>query len=172
MHKALYDWLIAITGYSAENVFRANQNGPQPDLPTEYATYNVISLIPRDSAYWKKVDKGADDDVKNQFTVQAIMNVSVNVYAEDGFEKLFILSQSNNLLATRDIFSAQSMTLIGKVSGSQDLTAIGDSDWRPRYQADFDFLVYTTVEEINQLIKAYQLTGEIQGDPIIVDGTF
>jgi hypothetical protein len=161
----LHDWITTVTGYDDQHVIRANQNGPRPTEP--YATYQIISVNPADFAYWTKVALGVDDDIETTYRTPAMVMVSVDMYASDGITKLAELGQSKYLYNIRNIFTPSDIVLRNK-RDTRDLTDLGDTRWRPRYQADFDFAWYNTITEINQLILEMELHGKIETDDVSV----
>jgi hypothetical protein len=163
LNELLQDWIIAITGYDDQHVIRANQNGPRPTEP--YATYQIISETQADFSYWDPTTAGGDD-VTSTFIVPAMLMVSVDVFAPDGLDKLSALGQSKNLVSIRNLFGPG--IVLRRKRETRDLTELGDTRWRPRYQADFDFARYNELTEGNKRIIDIELTGKIENDDVEV----
>jgi hypothetical protein len=158
----LKEWIELVTGYDSQHVIQANQNGPRPTEP--YATFKIISATPSDFSYATAADAGGDEVTRTYFS-PAMVLVSVNIYDETGLEKLADLGQSKYLLSVRDIFQADSIVLRNKRE-TRDLVEIGDTRWRPRYQADFEFAWYNSLAEINQRIYQWEIQGKIENDDV------
>jgi hypothetical protein len=161
--SAFIDWVkftLDTAGIDDQHIFRENQNGVLP--ATDYATIGVIACVPDDySVEWKEqIDK--EHGIKfsaNKYTI----TVSVNVYSNDGFLYLDKLKKSpKNNLNVKQILKDNFISFIG-CGGFNDLTLLGDTTHRPRYQSDFQFSMFATTEELIDLITAYYI-GFTDGD--------
>jgi hypothetical protein len=146
MNELLRQWIVAVTGYDDQHVIRANQNGPRP--VGDYATYQIISIVPDDHAWWSDVEIDPDE-ITQTFRVRATMIVDVNVYSLDGWTKLSELGLSNNVDVYRGIFAPDGTVLKSKGT-TRDLALLGDTSWRDRYQSDFTFAIYNTLDYVNK----------------------
>lgn len=163
IYSALHEWINGFFRSGDEDFsIRANQNGFTPKPREEYYfTYQITSDIPSDySNVYKEVKESPYEDfVDATYLNRNQMVVSVNVYeAIDGRHKLAQLEQSRYLLATRLIFQPLGLVLLG-CSGIRDLTGLGDTDFKPRYQADFNFRVNSEIAEAYERILDVEIDG-------------
>lgn len=162
MYQTLRDWIIAVTGYGINNVYRTDQEGPRAD--GDYATYKIISS---NTAHWPietREDFGSDDDVLRKFDYYRPFLVSINVFALDGYDVLDNLANSNDDYRNRQILTnGDGLELVGLRGETQDLTGLGDTEHKQRYQATFEFRHFKQGTERNQRILEMQVSGEIGG---------
>lgn len=157
MYTVLHDWIVDVTGYSDQNVIRSNQSGMRP--LGDYVTYYLLSENQSVYADWNKIDAGEDDDVFVDYDIYSQIIITIDVYALGGFDVLNQLAMSKNLLTTRNILRQENMVLISK-GDTRNLTALGDTGWLDRFNADFTFHRSVVMRERNQKILQYQLYGE------------
>ncbi len=158
----IYQWIKQVTGYDDQHVIRGNQTGKRPDY--DYATYYCIGGNEADFAYKKKVDEIdgepiPDDDVQVIYTTPETIIYDLNIYALDGARKLKDLFKSRNLLVARNILKLGNLVISDR-SDVRDLTAFGDTKFRPRYQSDFSFRTMNDMVETNQKILEMTLHGK------------
>jgi hypothetical protein len=153
---AIYDWIVASTGFAAAKVIEESQNGPRPARP--FITYGLTALVPSDfSTSVRGQAPGPDPDlVKKQYFNRATITIGINVYAEGGEETLARLNQSTYLSGPRLKLRAGGMSLKGG-GAARDLTELGDVSFRPRFQADYDILWFSEVSETVEKILEYVL---------------
>ncbi len=158
LHTILHDWIVLISGYAPENVIRGRQSGPRPT--GDYATYYLLSTSQNVFTSWKKTDLEVDDDISVNYYKPKDFYITVDVYAGNGYEILDNLEHSKELLAARSLLAAGGLTLFNRAA-DQDLTGLGDTTWRPRFNATFAFGAYNEISEVNQKILRYVLVGEL-----------
>jgi len=158
-NQMLYRWITEVTGYPDGYVIKANQNGPRPSEVSldDYATYQIISIAPSDYSDVKKSEFNLDL-VQAEYTNKSIMAVSVNVYAGNGRQIIQALLQSRYTLIVRNLLREYKAVLLG-ASDTRDLTELGDTEYRDRYQADYTFGIYEGVSELYEKIKEYDNNG-------------
>lgn len=163
IYEALHKWLNGFFESVDESFsIRANQNGPIPTPREEYYfTYQIVSGLPSNYSNTTKVKKDPPLDrfVEATYLNRNALTVSIDVYeAIDGREKLARLEQSRYLLDTRLIFQSLGMVLLG-CGPIRDLTGLGDTDYKPRYQADFEFVTNSEVSESYERILEVEIDG-------------
>lgn len=173
----LYDWIVLVTGYDAENVIRANQNGPRPVAP--FATWQITTSEPDDYSYTSSelVETPDEEDEEiihlNASTTimkRHIVSVDVNVYDSSGRSKLAELEMSNARTDVRQIFNDSGTVLIG-ASIVRDLTETIDTKFVPRYQAEFRFRTFVsfTHTDVDHGWESYAIDGVLtDGDEITI----
>lgn len=154
IERSLYNWMTTV--HPGVTVVQAPFEGPRPASP--YLTYQIISVVPEADRY-KSTLNGAKDTVTHFGT--ATMRVSVNAYAQGGYDLLNKLHQSKRDINSRLalLSDSEDLTLIGQ-SGVNTLTALGDESWRSRFQSDFNFLVGIKSDWTFERIQQFNLTGE------------
>lgn len=163
IYTALHDWICGFFQIPDEDfAIRANQNGYTPQArPEYYFTYQIIGGLPSNYSNTKKVKKAAplENFVEATYTNRNGLTISINVYeATDGRNMLAQLEQSRYQLATRLIFQPIGIVLLG-CGEIRDLTELGDTDFKPRYQADFNFAVNSEVKESYERILEVEIDG-------------
>lgn len=167
-HEAMFDWISLITGYASSNVIRGNQNGPRPS--GNFATYQVTTVQLADFGGTEQGDPDVNGKFEYTHTTRNIVSVDVNIYDLEGWQILQKLDKSNMLLDVRGIFAPLGIVLIGS-DAVQDLTQLGDTEWRPRYQAEFRFRTYYEFTEENYIINDYSLEGKVDDDSVTAEGS-
>lgn len=156
---AIREWLVLTSGVT--NVKQAPYRGQRPDA--DYATYQINAVAPMANGFKTTYAPATSIDTRH---TSAIMTVSVNVYAPDGYAALAKAHAANDWWEARQILSPASMVF---AQGGQinNLTALGDTDWRSRWQSDLTFHVDLTSDRIRYLIGQWIITGEFTYDPIL-----
>jgi hypothetical protein len=163
IYSALHEWINEFFEMSDDDFsIRANQNGYTPQPRAEYYfTYQIVSGTPSSYSNTTKVKKDPplDNFVEATYLNRNDITISVEIYeAIDGREKLAQLEQSRYRLETRLIFQPLGMVLLG-CGEIRDLTELGDTDFKPRYQADFNFAVNSEVKESYERILEVEIDG-------------
>lgn len=148
--EAIKDWLALITG---GNIKQAPYTGPRPDSP--YFTYQIINVSPMANGY--KTTYNAMGSIDTRYT-SALMTVSVNAYLDAGYAELSKVLAANDWWEARVILKDASM-VFAQGSTINNLTALGDTDWRSRYQVDLTMHVDTTHDRVRYLIDQFNITG-------------
>lgn len=166
--KVVFDWLrssldLVIPGYpdfSGAAVIREEQNGPRPDV--EYLSFKVLDWTESDFDGFDKSEIDGDDDnlAVNYFNRNRV-TVSVNAYSENGREMLSRVSKSKNKWEIRRELENDKVSHL-RTGSIRDLTFLGDTRYRRRFQVDFLFLVWSDYLEIRPRVKEINVTGEIQ----------
>jgi hypothetical protein len=163
MYVTIRDWIVAVTGYPVENVYREHQEGPRKS--GGHATYKVITGRTTMHPIIEREDYGADDDVLKTFSHFGQLWVSVNIYALDGYDKLDDLALSNNDYEIRQILTnGAGLELIRMRGESQDLTGLKDTEHKQRYRATYEFNRFKTSTERNQKVLEVAVSGTVNGD--------
>ena len=166
--EGLFDWIVLVAGFDADNVFRRNQNNPDRAPSVQWATYKEIGGTTKDYALWKKTENaGAPTE---QFDMTRIKDgttiISMNIYSEDGADVLRNLFESREEREPRKLLKAAGGVLID-MSGPRDLSLLSDTNWKQRYQADFTFNTFTKRVETDYILDVSDINGEMIGS----DGT-
>lgn len=161
----IQDWIMLITGYDDQHVIRSDQNGPRPD--NDYATYKMIAAQPSDYNIKSHSAPDPNDDVLVTYKNRNKVTVSVNIYASDGLNKLSQLGMSSELLTVRLLLQAEDVALVPNCA-PRNLNFLDDTDWKPRDQADFMFLTFTELTELNQLILEYEINGKWNNTDVVI----
>jgi hypothetical protein len=163
--KNLYDWIVLATGLDNGNVIRANQNGPRPAEP--FATFQIVTI---ESADYSDVNGVASDyDIDYTDTRKYMVGVDVNVYGSNALSLMQALNQSNSNPNVQSLFAATGTVLHGTES-IQDLTALEDTAWVERYQAEFRFGTYNqiTTNQPDYVWDDYEINGTLDGDAVSI----
>lgn len=155
--EVIFDWIkhtLAADNIDDQHIFRENQNGVLP--ATDYITFALLACVPDDHSIEckQKVDKEHGLKTSNQrYTV----TVSVNAFSNSGYAILDKLKKSpKNNYDVKTALSVNDTAFIG-CNGFNDLTFLGDTTHKPRYQSDFQFTMFASTEEIFDLITAYYI---------------
>lgn len=169
MNELLRQWLIAVLGYSDQNVIRMNQVGPIPS--GNFATYQILNVVP--SIHSVVSVSNSVGDLSTTYYNRGFLTAQVNVYASDGWSKQHNLAQSGYLLAVRKIFQPNYTTLIN--SGSIiDATELIDTKFKARYTCDHSFYIWNTIIEADKDVSGgYIITGQFQpgSEEVVIDAT-
>lgn len=167
--SGVYDWIVAVSGFAAGNVFRRNQENPDLGPDANWATYKEISGETRDYPLVKTVDNSPiiNPGVQLDYTrvLPGTSMVSVNIYADNGADILRNMFLARTERATRAIFKTAKIVLLD-MSGPRDLSELSDTKWKNRYQADFTFQVFTERVELDYIVDIVDLTGKVEQDTI------
>lgn len=155
---AVQQWIMEVTGYDDQHVFRSQQVGQRPD--GDHATYLVIAGQDADFAEVKKEETDPpSDNYDVSYTAPKMLVYSINIFADNGEALLSALWKSRYLLVPRLALRAEGMVLRVK-SDSNEVPTIGDTSWRRQYHADFTFGVYTIDNEEIEKLYTYRLYGD------------
>jgi hypothetical protein len=169
---AVHSWIVATTGFNAQNVFRAQQNGPERPPGTNWATFNFLSGDSRDYPIEKVEDNSPITapmmTAKRTRIRPGTVMVSVNMYHPEGPDKLRELDDSKAERVTRQIFTPAGAVLIG-VGQIRNLTALNETVWVPRFQADFTFNIHHTRVELIPVVHISDLNGELVNDKMEIE---
>lgn len=167
---AIQDWIILVAGFSNQNVFQAQQNGPDRGPGTNWATYQKINGMASD--YHMEKTEDADPGGPNEGEVisttrvrASTSTISVNIYAMDGDDILNGLLDSKTERATRKLFSDVGACLISK-SNNRPLFKKSDTLFKPRYQADFTFNTFSQRVETDFNANEFDIKGKIETDEV------
>ena len=143
-------------------IVRAEQNGPRPN--TDYVTFKVLDWTESDFDGFDKTEQGPETEFidvlhynRNRVTV------SVNAYSEDGREMLTRLSKSKKKWEIRRELENGKVSHI-RTGQVRDLTFLGDTRYRRRFQVDFIFLVWTDYLEVRPKVTEITANGNIRSD--------
>lgn len=162
-NSAIFDWIkyTFLDVIDDQNIIMENQNGATPS--DDYITFGIIACVGDDYPIETK------EPLDNEHCTKTIHNrynvtVSVNIFSNDAYSYLNRLKISPKLDTVKPVFKENDMSLLG-CTGFKNLTFLGDTTFKPRYQSDFSFYMIATDEEIIDLIKAYYLGYSENDDP-------
>ena len=143
-------WLELITGMT---VVQAPYSGSRKSAP--YMTYQIIGISPMIDGF-KKSFVGSDF---RRWT-QATITVSVNVYADKGYQALADILSANDWQDARIALKDGGVAL-AFVQGSppNNLTGLGDTDFRSRWQSDLTMSADLTNDRTRYLIDHMLVSG-------------
>lgn len=163
----VYDWLKAATSYDATNIIRESGIGPVPTGP--FLTFGLVSVSLPDFEYktnkvaYDELDEIDDDHVTTHIYTRATYMIAVNAYSRNGFSDLSSLKLSTHNPTIRDILNDANVSIVG-MSDIRDLTALGDTVHRDRFQADFSFKSNAIEEFTVDKLNEYLIGGEMGFD--------
>lgn len=121
----------------------------------DYLTYQIIG-VDEQEAGWKVTYADGTD---TRYT-SAVLTVSVNAYAAKGYALLA------NAKALGDVWEARGVLKAGDIAlafmqgaATQNLTGLGDTGFRSRYQCDLMFHADLTHERTRYLINEWHMSG-------------
>lgn len=159
---AILTWITDATGLEA---YQAPLRSEQERPSTDYCTFQMINIqLPEFNSV---IVEGKDDDFITK-TVQsdAIVTLSLNVWKAYGYTDLMKLNHSADFWESRNILS-QGNAAINELGNPQDLTGLGDTNWRDRWQMDLTFFIRFETQYDWDRLKQW----EIHGQFVRVDGT-
>lgn len=142
-------------------VKRAPYEGSRPDSP--YLTFQIINVT-ENQAGWR-VDHAAGIDT---LRTSAVLTVSVNAYADKGYQYLANAKALGSAWEGRMALAANDIALTFMQGGATgNLTGLGDTGFRSRWQCDLMFHADLTHERTRSLIDQWALTGEFKVDETV-----
>jgi len=163
--SAMKAWLMQISELDSQHVILARQNGPRPE--GDYITFEILATTGNSFDYSSKDEKDGDFATVYFYNLKQT-TLDVNIYSDDGVEIHNKLSHSNELYSIRSLFKDDDMVFISGAT-PRNLTGLGDTSWRPRYQSEYRFRTSNTIAEDVERIFEYDIDGIIVGiDPIPV----
>lgn len=159
------DWITAVTGIT--NAFLEPYEGNRPKTG-EYAMFQVISVTTPDRSYNRDTANGTDD-IDRDVISHARVTVSINIYAQDGFDKLLKLKHSGMIWEASQ--SLGTNLVLVQMNNPRNLTALSTESFRARWQADAVFNVELTSTFTIDRLKQLVVSGEwrtADGSDIIV----
>lgn len=165
--NTVYDWLKEATSFSSDNIIRENGIGPVPT--GDFLTFGFVSIKLPDFEYktnkiaYDEFDEVDEDHTTTSIYTRATFVISVNAYSEDGPNILNALKLSTYNPVIRDILNDDSVSITG-MSGVRDLTKLGDTVHKFRYQADFDFKANEIQEYTVDKLNSYVIGGDMGGN--------
>lgn len=149
-------WLLLAA--PGAQVKQAPYEGDRP--AGDYLTYQIINIAEQQNGWRTRHADGIDTR-----STAAIITVSVNAYASKGYAYL------SNAKALGDVWEARVALLDGDVSlafmqggATNNLTGLGDTGYRSRYQCDVMFHADLTHERTRYLINEWALAGQFTVD--------
>lgn len=144
------DWITAVTGIT--NTFLEPYEGNRPKAG-EYAMFQVISVATPDRSYNRDAANGTDN-IDREVISHARVTVSINIYAQDGFDKLLKLKHSGMIWEANQSLGTN-LALV-QLNNPRNLTALSTESFRERWQADAVFNVELsstfTIARLKQLV--------------------
>ena len=159
-NTAIRSWIIEVTGLT--DVFQADQSGPDP-WPTSYATFKSTAQAPNWSSDYEKVAGAVEGTIDINHVSYMPVTVTINIFDSDGSDLMTKLFNSRKLRTVRDILNPI-YTFIDTMSDVRDLTGLNDTEFKPRYQADFTFHYQTKLTDTDYNIDKLSAQGTIDND--------
>jgi hypothetical protein len=142
-------------------VKQAPYEGDRPATP--YLTYQIINILENQNGW--RIDYAAGKDT---LRTSAVLTVSVNAYADKGYQFLSNAKALGSAWEGRTALSADDIALSFMQGGAtNNLTGLGDTGFRSRYQCDLMFHADLTHERTRSLIDEWALTGTFRVDESI-----
>jgi hypothetical protein len=155
--SAVQQWIMSVTGYDNQHVFRSQQVGPRPEA--DHATYLNMAAQDADFSEVKKVETVPESDNYDvSYTAPGLLVYSVNIFAANGRELLSSLWKSRYLLVPRLALRSEGLVL-RSTGDSNEVPTPGDTSWRRQFHRDFSFGIYTVDSEEIEKIYTYRLEG-------------
>jgi hypothetical protein len=149
-------WLL--TAAPGLQVKQAPYEGDRPSTP--YLTYQIISIVEQQNGW--QVDYAAGIDT---LRTSAVLTVSVNAYADKGYQYLSNAKALGSSWAGRGALKENDIAMAFMQGGATgNLTGLGDTGFRNRYQCDIMFQVDLTHDRTRDLINEWHLTGQFKVD--------
>jgi hypothetical protein len=136
-------------------VKQAPYEGDRPATP--YLTYQIISVLENQNGFKSTYAAG-----KDTVRTSAVLTVSVNAYADKGYQLLANAKALGSAWEGRQALSNGGLALSFMQGGAtNNLTGLGDTGFRSRFQCDLMFHADLTHERTRSLIDEWALTGEL-----------
>lgn len=120
-----------------------------------YLTYQIISVLENQNG-WKTTYAAGKDTLRTS----AVITVSVNAYAPKGYQYLSNAKALGSAWEGREALRKDGIALaFMQGGGTGNLTGLGDTGFRSRYQCDLMFHADLTHERTRSLIDQWALTG-------------
>lgn len=121
----------------------------------DYLTYQIIAVDEQEAGWKVTYSDGTD----TRYT-SAVLTVSVNAYVSKGYGVLANAKAMGDVWEARDVLKADDVALAYMQGGAtQNLTALGDTGFRSRYQCDLMFHADLTHERTRYLIDSWHVDG-------------
>lgn len=167
----VYEWIkITLASMGVDRIIRAQQNGNPPNRP--YITFDVVTRENRHfSTETKKATVFPPDGlagVEKTFVNRKPITVSVDVFADNGFDIHERLSLSPSLAEVRRFFKTVCVSL-NDVGTPRDLTFMNDTEYEQRIQADYVFLTWGVLQDIIERVLDIEVSGtpKFDQDPVV-----
>lgn len=153
--EAILQWITDTTGLEAYQApLRSDRERPN----TDYVTFQMINIqLPEFNLVNAEV-KDADFITKTVRS-DAEVTLSLNVWKAYGYEDLMKLNHSADFWESRNILN-QGNAAINQLGNPQDLTGLGDTNWRDRWQMDITFFISFENEFDWHRLKQWEIHGE------------
>lgn len=130
----------------------------------DYLTYQIINVLENQNGWRVDYADGVDT-----LRTSAVITVSVNAYAPKGYQYLSNAKALGSAWEGRMALKADDIALaFMQGGGTGNLTGLGDTGFRSRYQCDLMFHADLTHERTRSLIDQWALTGQFSA----ADGSF
>ncbi len=134
--KAILEWITSTTGLDAYQApIRSEKDRPSGD----YCTFQLININLPEYDNVRSEGKDADFITKTSQS-DAEVTVSLNVWKPYGYQDLMRLNHSVDFWESRNLLN-QGSASINRLGNPQDLTGLGDTNWRDRWQMDITFFI-------------------------------
>jgi hypothetical protein len=141
---------------------QAPYEGKRPATP--YLTYQIISVLENQNGYKSTYAAG-----KDTLRTSAVLTVSVNAYADKGYQLLANAKALGSAWEGRQALSNSGLALSFMQGGAtNNLTGLGDTGFRSRFQCDLMFHADLTHERTRSLIDEWALAGRFT----VTDGVY
>lgn len=151
---AIVKWIEEATGLVAYQApLRSGQERPDID----YCTFQMVNIQMPDYNSTDKAERD-DDFITKTISSHAIVTLSLNVWSSYGYTDLIKLDHSAEYWKSRNTLS-QGNVSINEMGSPQDLTGLGDTNYRDRWQMDATLFVKFENEYDWDKLKEWQING-------------
>ena len=152
--EAILQWITATTGLDAYQApIRSEQDRPSGD----YCTFQIVTINVPDYDNVRAEGKDSDFITKTSQS-DAEVTISLNVWKPYGYQDLMRLNHSVDFWESRNLLS-QGSAAINRLGDPQDLTGLGDTNWRDRWQMDITFFIRFETEFDWNRLKQWEIHG-------------
>ena len=162
----IHTWLVTVGNpYHVHKAYHRQMRGLLP--PHRHFIYNIISKTPYKGEPLYSVEGDGYDATETVETTYTSI-VSINAYAENGYEVLAALDASRKMTAINTDIFTDCVSVRGITGDILDLTLIDETEENPRwrFQADFEFIEWETysLTREDHIWDEYEITGTTTDD--------
>lgn len=153
--SAVLNWITSATGLDTwQSPISTDAEKPAG----EYSTFKILSVAMSDFNALEVAGKDADYITKTSYN-NAVILLSVNVFAINGYQALIDLNASGDYWESRYALAQDGLT-IGRLGNPKNLTGLGDSNFVDRWQMDIELRVKVETKKDWDRLKVIQLSGK------------
>ena len=152
--EAILTWITSTTGLDA---YQAPLRSTAERPSTDYATFQLVNIQLPEFSSIRSAEKD-DDYITKTVQSDAVVTLSLNVWKEYGYNELIKLNHSADFWESRNILS-QGNAAINELGSPQDLTGLGDTNYRDRFQMDVTIFVRFETQFDWDRLKQWEIHG-------------